>query len=147
LEVNRKLHITGIVQGVGFRPFIYQLADRYLLNGYIVNTPAGVTLEIEGDISRIDAFMGSLQNELPPLARIDTISNEISHYTGYTDFQILQSEMKNRRSALVSPDIAICDNCLQEMNDPSNIQQTVCLSFYKLHRLRSSLQHYRNTSL
>ncbi|HSR74625.1 MAG TPA: carbamoyltransferase HypF [Sulfurovum sp.] len=118
--MNRKLHITGIVQGVGFRPFVYQLADRYLLNGYIVNTPAGVIVEIEGKESGIDAFMGSLQNELPPLARIDTLSTEISEYKGHTDFQILQSELKSKRSALVSPDIAICDNCLKEMHDPSN---------------------------
>jgi len=120
LEVNRKLHITGIVQGVGFRPFVYQLADRYFLNGYIVNTPAGVTVEIEGDARSVDAFMGSLQSELPPLARIDTLSDEISEYRGHTDFQILQSEIKSPRSALVSPDIAICGNCLQEMHDPSN---------------------------
>jgi len=72
--VNRKLNITGIVQGVGFRPFIYQLADRYQLNGFILNNTAGVSVEIEGKENAIDAFVKALELELPPLARIDTLS-------------------------------------------------------------------------
>ncbi len=120
LEVNRKLNITGIVQGVGFRPFVYQLADRYHLNGFILNNTQGVSLEIEGEESVIVNFIESLQTELPPLARIDTLSTQIGKAVGYTDFKILQSETKHNKSALVSPDIAICKNCLQEMNDPGN---------------------------
>lgn len=109
-----------MVQGVGFRPFVYQLADRYRLSGYIVNTPAGVTLEVEGEQNTIEAFMGSLQSELPPLARLDTLSSESSAYVGYTEFQILQSERQSAKTALVSPDIAVCEKCLQEMHDPAN---------------------------
>jgi len=120
LEVNRKLTITGVVQGVGFRPFVYQLADHYHLNGYIVNTPAGVTAEIEGEESVIEAFMGSLQRELPPLARLDTLSSELADYVGYTEFQILHSELQSGKTALVSPDSAVCEKCLQEMRDPAN---------------------------
>jgi hydrogenase maturation protein HypF len=118
--VNRKLNITGVVQGVGFRPFIYQLADRYYLNGFILNSTAGVSVELEGKENAIEAFLESLQEELPPLARIDTLSSEMGEYVGYTSFQILQSETQNDKSALVSPDIAICKNCLQEMYDPKN---------------------------
>ncbi|HEY9189302.1 MAG TPA: carbamoyltransferase HypF [Sulfurovum sp.] len=118
--MNRRLHITGIVQGVGFRPFVYQLARRYHLHGYIVNTAAGVTVEAEGEEGAIEAFMGSLKSELPPLARLDTLTSENSHTQGYTDFRILQSERQSDRSALVSPDSAVCEKCLQEMNDPSD---------------------------
>jgi len=118
--VNRKLNITGVVQGVGFRPFIYQLADRYHLNGFILNSTAGVSVEVEGKENAIEAFVEALQRELPPLASIDMLSSDVGEYVGYTHFQILQSETQNDKSALVSPDIAICENCLEEMHDPSN---------------------------
>jgi len=118
--VNRKLDITGIVQGVGFRPFIYQLADRYHLNGFILNNTSGVSIELEGEKNAIEAFIEALELELPPLARIDTLSNNEGKYVGYTNFQILQSETQSDKSALVSPDIAICNNCLQEMDDPKD---------------------------
>ncbi|EIF51780.1 transcriptional regulatory protein HypF [Sulfurovum sp. AR] len=120
MEVNRKFNITGVVQGVGFRPFIYQLADRYHLNGFIVNTTAGVNIELEGKKSAIEAFTEAFHRELPPLVRIDTLSSEDTQYVGYTNFQILQSNTANQKSTLVSPDIAICKNCLQEMHDPTN---------------------------
>lgn len=118
--MNRKLNITGVVQGVGFRPFIYQLADRYHLYGFILNSTAGVSVEIEGKENAIEAFVEALQQELPPLARIDRLSSDVGTYVGYTNFQILESQTQNDKSALVSPDIAICENCLQEMHDPSN---------------------------
>ncbi len=125
LEVNRTLKITGLVQGVGFRPFVYQLADRYSLNGYILNNTQGVSLELEGEEAVIEDFIESLQRELPPLARIDTLSSKVGEVVGYTNFQIHKSETEHNKSihyttALVSPDIAICKNCLEEMNDPKN---------------------------
>lgn len=118
--MNRKLNITGVVQGVGFRPFIYQLADRYHLNGFICNTAAGVNIELEGEESAIEAFVEALHSELPPLARIDTLCSEEAAYVGHTLFQILQSQTESQKTTLVSPDIAICKNCLQEMHDPTN---------------------------
>lgn len=120
LVVNRKIKITGVVQGVGFRPFVYQLAHTYTLNGFIYNDTAGVSLEVEGMDNAIEAFMKSLRSDLPPLARIDTLISEVGERLGYTRFQILQSEIQNDKSALVSPDIAICKNCLLEMNDTGN---------------------------
>ncbi|WP_308443043.1 carbamoyltransferase HypF [Sulfurovum sp. TSL1] len=118
--MNKKLDITGIVQGVGFRPFVYQLADRFHLNGSICNTASGVKIELEGQEHAIDAFTDALYEELPPLARIDAFSSENAPYVGHTTFQILQSETENQKSTLVSPDIAICKHCLQEMHDPTN---------------------------
>lgn len=118
--MNRRLNITGVVQGVGFRPFIYQLADRYQLNGFILNNTAGVSIEIEGKENAVDDFVKDLELELPPLARIDTLSYIDGEYVGYINFQILQSETQNDKSALVSPDIAICENCMGEMSDPTD---------------------------
>ena len=82
LEVNRKLEITGIVQGVGFRPFVYQLAHRYKLNGFTLNNTAGVSVEIEGKENDVKAFIAALRSELPPLARIDTLSSEEAECVG-----------------------------------------------------------------
>jgi len=118
--VNKKIQIFGVVQGVGFRPFVYQLAHRYNLNGSILNDSTGVRLEVEGKEDDMEAFMEALQSDLPPLARIDTILSERGECFGYTDFQILQSETYSDKTALISPDIAICANCLDEMNDPGN---------------------------
>jgi len=86
LEVNRTLKITGLVQGVGFRPVVYQLADRYSLKGYILNNTQGVSLEIEGEEIVIEDFIESLKYELPPLARIDTLSTKVDELVGYSDF-------------------------------------------------------------
>lgn len=120
MEVNRKLTIAGVVQGVGFRPFVYQLAIHYHLNGFILNSTIGVSIELEGNENDIEKFIETLKNNLPPLARIDELLNEAGEYVGYTCFQILQSETQNDKSALVSPDIAICEDCLREMNDTKN---------------------------
>lgn len=115
--MNKRFEITGVVQGVGFRPFVYQLAHRYGLHGFTKNNTTGVSVEIEGDQKHIDAFIEALQNELPPLARIDRIRSEEMTYVGYQSFKILDSDTDNPKSALVSPDIAICEKCLTEMND------------------------------
>jgi len=117
LEVNRRLKITGVVQGVGFRPFVYQLAERYGLNGFIKNDSSGVSVEIEGSQSNIDTCIKALYDELPPLARIDSLTSEEIAYVGHESFEILSSDTDHTKSALVSPDIAICENCLEEMND------------------------------
>jgi hydrogenase maturation protein HypF len=120
LEVNRKFNISGVVQGVGFRPFIYKLANRYHLNGFISNTSTGVNLELEGEMNAIEAFTEALHQELPPLARIDRLTSEEAHCVGHTCFQILRSNTEDQKSALVSPDMAVCEDCLQEMHDPTN---------------------------
>jgi len=120
LEVNKKLTITGIVQGVGFRPFVYQLALRHHLNGYIVNNTSGVDVEVEGNEDAVSHFIDALKNELPPLARIDSLVSAVGKFRDYSDFKILESVTQKNKSALVSPDISICDNCLQEMHDPNN---------------------------
>ena len=120
METNRRAELTGVIQGVGFRPFVYQLAHRYDLKGFVENSSTGVTLEVEGKKHAIEAFLKALQSELPPLAHIDTIESSEASYIGYSDFQILQSKTRKEKRALVSPDIAMCDNCFQEMHDLTN---------------------------
>lgn len=115
--MNKRFEITGVVQGVGFRPFVYQLAHRYGLHGFIKNSTTGVIVDVEGEQREINAFLEALQNELPSLARIDSIRSKKMTYVGYQSFDILDSDTDNRKSALVSPDIAICEECLTEMND------------------------------
>lgn len=120
MEANRRAELTGVIQGVGFRPFVYQLAHRYDLKGFVENSSLGVTLEVEGKKHAIEAFLKALQSELPLLAHIDTIQSSEAPYMGYLDFQILQSKTQKNKGALISPDMAICDNCLHEMYDPTN---------------------------
>lgn len=120
MEVNKNIEISGLVQGVGFRPFAYQLANRYCLKGYVQNNNNGVELEVEGSSSKIYSFMQALYEELPPLARIDSLQSRDGISKGHQDFRIVDSEESTQKRALISPDIALCEECLCEMNDPSN---------------------------
>jgi hydrogenase maturation protein HypF len=111
------ISIKGIVQGVGFRPFIYNLAKSLDLKGYVKNTSDGVIIEAEGE--SLNEFLLSIQNKCPPLARIDSIETKELPLNGYEDFVIIQS-VDDGSFTLVSPDISICDDCLKEMLDHSD---------------------------
>ncbi len=110
--------IEGIVQGVGFRPFVYQLAQRYDLTGYVNNTSAGVVLEVEGAGEQIQAFQQSITSESPPLAHIAVVTWKETPPKNDDRFSIITSRVGNERSALISPDVSICSDCLSEMMDP-----------------------------
>jgi hydrogenase maturation protein HypF len=121
LECTRKrakIKIEGIVQGVGFRPFIYRIAVKNHLNGFILNSRSGVTIEVEGEESSIDEFLLSLSKDHPKPARIKDIDIEYLPYVGYSDFSIRESDKWGMRQTLLSPDISVCPECLQEMWDP-----------------------------
>jgi len=115
---RRKVRIQGIVQGVGFRPFIYQLAHRHRLYGYVANTPQGVELEIEGDEADLDRFLVDLPVNIPPLASITRMETEALPLLSYTSFEIRTSKAGAERAALISPDTAVCADCLRELFDP-----------------------------
>ena len=117
---SKFVEISGIVQGVGFRPFVYQLAHRYNLRGNTANTPSGVTVRVEGASSDIDGFCADLAQKSPPLAHITDISVHSQPVAGYTDFTIVHSTGQAERSALISPDMAVCGDCLAELFDPSD---------------------------
>lgn len=111
------IRIKGIVQGVGFRPFVYNLAKGLNLKGYVKNTSDGVIIEVEGE--SLNEFLQSIQNKCPPLAKIDSIETKELPLKGYEDFVIIQS-VDDGSFTLISPDISICDDCLKELFDPSD---------------------------
>ena len=113
------LKIRGIVQGVGFRPFVHKLVRSSGLSGYIKNTSSGVELELEGERPALERFVTLLPEQAPVLAVIESMeasySKELRAYEGFT---IRQSQREEFRNTLVSPDIGICEDCLRELRDP-----------------------------
>lgn len=112
-----KILIKGLVQGVGFRPFIYNLAKSLGLKGHVINSSRGVTVEIEGENS--PAFIDRLPKEAPPLSQIMSIDIIPLEYHGYQDFQIMESEDEGSFT-LISSDVSICRDCLREMLDTND---------------------------
>ena len=113
-----RLTISGIVQGVGFRPFLHRLANRLALGGWVRNTAGGVELELEGSKDALEAFQKALRDSPPPLAVIEEIRCEaLEKPRGDTTFSILPSEA-GEGATLVSPDLAPCPACLSELADP-----------------------------
>lgn len=118
-----RLKITGIVQGVGFRPCVYSLAVRHRLGGFVLNDSSGVTIEIEGRAEALKAFAHDLRTSPPPLAHIETFDVEpiaLLGNSGGVEFSIQASEPRAGESTPISPDIATCGPCLREMNDPAD---------------------------
>jgi hydrogenase maturation protein HypF len=114
---RRRISIRGVVQGVGFRPFVHRLARDLHAAGFVRNSSSGVLVEIEAPDSTIDAFLVRLRNELPPLARVDAIEVEDVTARGEVSFGIIESVSGSGAVALVAPDVAACDNCLAETFD------------------------------
>jgi len=116
---RKAIDVAGIVQGVGFRPFVYRLANDCSLTGFIANTPAGVTIEVQGNDSSIEDFLIRLQNESPPLARITSLApRDVETQSDDSAFRILASRLDSPAKALVPADVAVCADCLREMMNP-----------------------------
>jgi hydrogenase maturation protein HypF len=118
MVIRRRFRIQGVVQGVGFRPFVHQLAARFHLGGHVFNSSAGVVIEAEG--AELDGFERALREELPPLARIDSIEATDVAPCGDAQFVIRESVDETGASALVPPDASTCDDCLREVSDPDD---------------------------
>jgi hydrogenase maturation protein HypF len=121
----RYIHITGVVQGVGFRPFVYNLAMALDLTGWVLNSSSGVEIEAIGPPAALEAFAERLESEAPPLARIETITvSEIApsdvDLPTPGGFAIRHSEAQPGEFQPISPDIAVCDDCLDELFDPAD---------------------------
>lgn len=114
-----RLLVTGIVQGVGFRPFVFRTARRTGLSGFVRNTSDGVEIEVEGAADSVAAFPQQLRTEAPPLARITDIVIATQALQSDTAFEIRESRPAAGRSS-VPPDVGLCDRCRQELHDPSN---------------------------
>ncbi len=117
---RQRILVQGIVQGVGFRPFIYGLALRLDLAGFVLNDSNGVTIEVEGPPKALDQFQAALRDELPPMARVDSIDTETVPAQQETTFQIVHSQSGGEKHALISPDTATCPDCLRELFDPTD---------------------------
>lgn len=115
-----QVRISGIVQGVGFRPFVYRLAVRHNLKGWVRNTSAGVEIEVDGEQDALQDFLQALRQEAPPLSRIDTLTASFRPANGFATFDILHSEAIPAAFQPISPDIAICSDCLRELFDPND---------------------------
>ena len=117
---RKGLLVSGVVQGVGFRPFVYRLALEEGLAGFIGNDTDGVTIEIEGPAERIEAFLARLRAETPPLARIDSVVSRELPETGESGFRIVSSQVLGRVSTGIPADAATCADCLRELLDPQD---------------------------
>jgi hydrogenase maturation protein HypF len=118
--VRHRIRVAGVVQGVGFRPFVHRLATQLGLTGHVGNDTEGVVVEVEGGASSVAVFEARLVTDAPPLARIFSIDGtpvEARHDQG---FRIVESRATGAVGTFVSPDVAVCDDCLAELFDPAD---------------------------
>lgn len=120
MKKRLSISIKGAVQGVGFRPFIYRLAERLKLQGYIVNSSSGVTIEVESSEGNLREFIQKIETEKPAHAIIVSFEYSFLDPFGYNTFEIRESKSDGEISALILPDISICEDCLNEMLDPND---------------------------
>ncbi|HUH96291.1 MAG TPA: acylphosphatase, partial [Anaerolineales bacterium] len=117
---SARIHISGIVQGVGFRPFVYNLATRLGLRGWVRNTSAGVDIEVDGEHDVLVAFIHAVRSEAPALSHIEELTSSFGGAHGFRSFEIIHSESLDSAFQPISPDVAVCDDCLRELFDPSD---------------------------
>lgn len=118
--VRRRIFLCGIVQGVGFRPFVYQLAQRFGVRGFVFNSSSGLTIEAEADSASLEEFLDGLRTHPPPLARIEELTGVDLEPLGESAFEIRESQAREGEFVLVSPDVTTCRECLEEVQEPRN---------------------------
>jgi hydrogenase maturation protein HypF len=119
-RVRLRARVEGLVQGVGFRPFVHRLAREHGLAGWVRNDERGVVLEVQGTAGPVELFLARLSSEAPPLAVVERIHRQALAPSWSEGFQILDSERGGEAAALVSADVAPCEDCLAELNDPAD---------------------------
>jgi hydrogenase maturation protein HypF len=115
-----KIHVQGAVQGVGFRPFIYRLAHDFSLNGWVKNSPNGVFIEAEGDVSQLHSFVHNIEQQKPNHSIIHSLKHHFVDSVGFENFRVIESDSGGDTNAWILPDIATCPKCLNELLDPTN---------------------------
>ncbi len=149
--IRKTYEIFGIVQGVGFRPFVYKTAFSLGLSGFVKNTSSGVEIEVQGALENINDFENELQNDLPPLARIDAINVKDTKLIEDDNlFEIRDSYDDNNNTTLVSTDIAVCDDCLDDIRHTTfkNYFATNCTNCGPRYSIIKNLPYDRkNTSM
>jgi len=118
--VGRDLRVAGVVQGVGFRPYVHRLATRLRLSGRVGNDVTGVFIEVEGTPENVAEFLAALPRDLPPRARVDRVQVTDCPVRGLTGFEITTSRAGKPRATLVPADIGTCADCLRELFDPAD---------------------------
>lgn len=116
--IRARIIVRGIVQGVGFRPFVYRLANDHELKGWVLNSTGGVVIEVEGLTNRLEEFIADITLKAPPLAVIERVESSLLPPVGYQSFIIQASQEQEDKFVLISPDICICPDCLRELFDP-----------------------------
>lgn len=111
------IRVNGIVQGVGFRPFVYNLADKYELKGFVLNNTEGVTIRVEGDALKIEGFFEEVRTNPPPLAQISNVTKEAVEFQGFQEFKVEKSTSSDKRTTFIPPDTGVCRDCLREFFD------------------------------
>lgn len=117
---RRRVAVRGLVQGVGFRPFVFTLAGELGLAGSVTNTGEGVLAEVEGSREAVDAFCRRIASDAPPLAQVASVEHAALAATGATGFTIAPSRADGPRATLIPPDVAVCADCLAELADPAD---------------------------
>lgn len=113
-----RLSISGAVQGVGFRPFVFRLANELGLTGHVLNNAEGVSVEAEGEKEKLDEFLVRIEKEKPDIAKIYSLQHAFLEETGADSFEIRSSDDSGERRVAVLPDVAVCDECMHEVTDP-----------------------------
>ena len=140
-----RVNITGIVQGVGFRPFVFRLAQELSIKGYVLNETAGVLIEAEGEKERLDTFLIRIDKEKPGISEIFSLQYSFLEEIGFDKFEIRKSADKGDKTAVILPDIMR----LRRMSggDKGSPGQTVSVRLHKLHTLWSTLYDHTLTPL
>jgi hydrogenase maturation protein HypF len=112
------IHLNGIVQGVGFRPFVYRLAQELKINGWVNNSSHGVYIHAEGE--HVQVFIDRLVKEIPPLAKITEIEKQEVDFGHYQSFEIVKSSKEENEDVLIPPDVATCPECIKDMMNPND---------------------------
>ena len=120
MTIARTVRVRGMVQGVGFRPFVFRLARANALAGWVLNEPQGVDIHLEGAEPALQAFLRDLERQAPPAARITAVEVGPTERAGLDDFTIRESQASARPTVRISPDLPVCDDCLAELFDPAN---------------------------
>src|SRR5580704_457816 len=114
------IRVRGVVQGVGFRPFVYRLACANALNGWVLNAEEGVEVHLEGAQAGLEAFVRELKAQPPPAASISAIDVRPVESEGLREFTIRESQRRQRPTVHISPDLPVCSDCLKELFDPAD---------------------------
>lgn len=118
MQTAYSIKVRGVVQGVGFRPFVYRVAREHDLQGWVLNAEEGVEIHVEGDEQALRYFLDKIKTRPPEAAVISEVRLESAEVSGFTEFAIRESVGERQPTVRISPDLPVCGNCLQEVFDP-----------------------------